>query len=127
MFTNIGKKIKTLSALICWLGIIGNVIVAMIMIALGRDNSDILIAVGCIWLIVGPVLSWISSFFVYGYGELIDKTSAIEKSVCGGIGGSEKPVMREDAEDDRIAQLEKLRARDLITEEEYQQAISKNN
>ena len=81
MFDNIGKKIKSLASILCWVGIIAYVIAAIIMIAIGVDEyEDGLTAFGVILLFVGPLMSWISSFFMYGFGELIDKACDIEKN-----------------------------------------------
>ena len=32
---------------------------------------------GCVVMIVGPLVSWIGSFFAYGFGELIENTTVI--------------------------------------------------
>ena len=84
MFSNIGKKIKTLAAVICWLQIIGFVIVAIIQFVLasqmGGSGATIYIITGVLTLIVGPLAAWIGSFLLYGYGELIDKTADVERN-----------------------------------------------
>ena len=76
MFKNVGKKIKTfsvvmfiieaLAALVCGIGMI--------------ITSDYLIPYGVLVALVGPFVLWILSWFVYGYGELIDKTCEIAKN-----------------------------------------------
>ena len=125
MFDNIGKKIKSLASILCWVGIIAYVIAAIIMIAIGVDEyEDVLTAFGVILLFVGPLMSWISSFFMYGFGELIDKACDIERNTRG---GEIKSVAQTKVETERIDKIEKLRSQGLITEEEYQQAISKNS
>lgn len=124
MFDNIGKKIKSLASILCWVGIIAYVIAAIIMIAIGVDEYDGLTAFGVILLFVGPLMSWISSFFMYGFGELIDKACDIERNTRG---GEIKSVAQTKVETERIDKIEKLRSQGLITEEEYQQAISKNS
>lgn len=122
MFDNIGKKIKLLASVLCWVGIIAYVIVAIIMIVVGMVGSDILIGLGLIFLFVGPLISWISSFFMYGFGELIDKVGDIERNTRG---GERKSVAQARKETERIEKLERLRSKNLITEEEYQQALAK--
>ena len=85
MFENIGKKCKSLAELLCWIGIFVSVIGAIVIIFIGVDeNVDELTVFGIVFLIVGPLLSWVSSFFMYGFGELIDKTSDIEINTRGG-------------------------------------------
>ena len=82
MFDNIGGKIKTLAKVICWIGIIGSVILAIIMFASAEDsyNEETNIMLGFVFLIGGTLLSWIGSFFAYGFGELIEKATEIEKN-----------------------------------------------
>lgn len=48
MFQNIGKKIKTLAVVVCWIGIAGSVIGGIVMCAVGADSSggDLLIGLG---------------------------------------------------------------------------------
>ncbi|HRX14067.1 MAG TPA: hypothetical protein P5087_03525 [Eubacteriales bacterium] len=82
MFENIGGKIKTLAIIICWVGIVVSVIAAIVIISLSIVNHitrDIYLGVGI--LIAGPLVSWIGSFFVYGFGELIEKVSNIEDKI----------------------------------------------
>jgi len=82
MFDNIGGKIKTLAVIICALGIIASVIAAIVIIVLAIENHitrDIYLGFGL--LIAGPLASWIGSFFVYGFGELIEKVSNIEDKI----------------------------------------------
>lgn len=125
MFDNIGKKIKSLASILCWVGIIAYVIAAIIMIAIGVDEyEDGLTAFGVILLFVGPLMSWISSFFMYGFGELIDKACDIERNTRG---GERKSVAQTKVDTERLDKIEKLRSQGLITEEEYQQAVSKEN
>ena len=125
MFDNIGKKIKSLASILCWVGIIAYVIAAIIMIAIGVDEyEDGLTAFGVILLFVGPLMSWISSFFMYGFGELIDKACDIERNTRG---GERKSAAQAKVETERIEKLERLRSQDLITEEEYQQALAKED
>lgn len=75
MFDNIGGKIKGVSVLITIIGIIASVvggilIVAMIPAAWGFA----LLAIA-----VGSLVSWVGSFLLYGFGELIYRVTAIEK------------------------------------------------
>ena len=83
MFENIGKKIKTLAKVLCWVGIVISIIyaIALFLIAMDSYDEETFIIMGIVTLIVGPLTSWISSFFMYGFGELIDKASDIEKKI----------------------------------------------
>ncbi len=80
MFKNIGSKIKTLSKVVCWLGIITSVLLGVLTIiaAFSEGNVDISeIVMGVIYIIGGSIASWLGSFFTYGFGEIIDKLSEI--------------------------------------------------
>ncbi len=71
MFTNIGKKIKVLAMVIAWMGIIGSVIGGVVLM----DEADE--ALGLLVMLVGALMSWIGSFFMYGFGQLIDNTDKL--------------------------------------------------
>ena len=118
MYDNIGEKIKGLAIAFFIVEAIAAVIAGIALMAIDED----LILFGALTLIVGPVVAWVSSWLLYGFGELIDKTCDIERNTRGGERKSEAQS-KIDAE--RINKIEKLRSQGLITEEEYQKAISK--
>ena len=76
------------------------------------------------WLLIffGPLVAWISSWGIYGFGELIDKASDIARNTHSNDVKSEVQIK---TENERIRKIEKLRSQGLISEEEYKQAISK--
>ena len=81
MFDNIGKKIMKLATVICWIGIIFSIIGFIVMLALGIDNEDdLLIGLSFVVLVVGIFGSWIGSFFIYGFGKLIDNSDILVKN-----------------------------------------------
>ena len=69
MFKNIGKKIKGLAALVCWLGIISSALIAAGVWAAGYAGLAVLV------LIIGALSSWISSFYAYALGEMTDSAA----------------------------------------------------
>ena len=75
MFDDIGGKIKTLAVACTIIGIIASVIVGFIFFA--EDEPGIGIAV----IIGGAAVSWVSSFVLYGFGELIDNTDEIRSEL----------------------------------------------
>lgn len=79
MFSNIGGKIKGLATAISAIGIGLSVICGIIMIIVGgvNGNSGSMIGTGFAILIVGSLVSWVGSFFTYGFGELIENTTVI--------------------------------------------------
>lgn len=84
MFSNIGRKIKALAKVVCWIGIIGSIIGGIsFFVAAGEAYSDggTYVAAGFVVIIVGALLSWLGSFFTYGFGELIDRVQSIDEKI----------------------------------------------
>lgn len=117
MYDNIGGKIKGLAKWVCIIGSIIMAISGMVCMGLGED----FIPVGILLLILGPVLCWISSWILYGFGELIEKTSNIERAMSG----NEKSQVQANSDSKRRESLEKLRADGWISEEEYLKRLGK--
>ena len=67
MFENIGGKIKTLAKVITFLGIGLSVAFGFLLIV-GKDYMS-----GLVTIIVGVLVSWIGSFVLYSWGEVIDE------------------------------------------------------
>jgi hypothetical protein len=82
MFKNIGRKIK---GLVKTVFIIQTILAVVAGIAIMTIDEE-LIVVGALVMIILPIIFWISSWLLYGYGELIDKVSEIAKNT--------KPVER---------------------------------
>ncbi len=79
MFNNIGKKIKTLAVVLCWIGIALSIIGGFIlMTTINRSAAGFFL--GILESGLGFLASWIGSFLLYGFGELIDKTADIERN-----------------------------------------------
>lgn len=87
MFEDIGAKIKIVSKVFCWVSIIVSVIAAFVMFSKAGESystEDFYIGMGCVFLIVFPLSSWLTSLFVYGFGELIEKTAEIAENTRNG-------------------------------------------
>ena len=79
MYDNIGKKIKGLAKVLFIIEAIAAAIAGVaLMVGDGR-----LFPIGLLVLLVGPLLAWVSSWLLYGFGELIDKVCDIERSTRG--------------------------------------------
>lgn len=80
MFDNIGGKIKGLASFICWVGIIACVIIGIVMIVSAtsgyRTDSE-MVFLGIVTMIVGSLLSWVGSFVLYGFGELVENSAEL--------------------------------------------------
>ena len=99
MYDKIGKKIKILTQIL-----------------------TLIFVIGLIFILLCPVLIWISSFYMYAFGELVDKVCDIEKRISGGVSNvdaEQKP------NNERREKIEQLRAWGMLSEEEYNDAISK--
>ena len=119
MYDNIGKKLKGLAKAMCIIETIGGVIAGIVMMADGGDEE---IFIGFLIMALSFFVAWVSSWFLYGFGELVDKVTDIERNTRSGERKSETQAK---IDSERIDKIEKLRSQGLITEEEYQQAISK--
>lgn len=71
MFDNIGSKIKKLAELLCWIGMLLSIIGGVILMY----AVDSLVPVGTAIVFIGSLLSWISSFVLYGFGELVENSA----------------------------------------------------
>ena len=71
-FNNIGKKIKTMAKISFYLLSVLFLFYGILLII--KTDNDIL---GLLWLIFGPIISWISSFVLYGFGQLVDNSDKL--------------------------------------------------
>lgn len=79
MFDNIGKKIKGLATIICWIGIVASIFGGFgVWVAFSNGPGGLLFFL--VIAGVGSLFSWIGSFVLYGFGELIDKVANIESA-----------------------------------------------
>ncbi len=111
MFNEIGKKIKGLASVIAWLGIIASAI-------MGFTSMRFSALAGILIIAIGALASWISSFMLYGYGELIDQTSQMNEKF------SSLRVPQNEFEA-KWRLLRELMEQGIITEEEYKEALTK--
>lgn len=76
MFKNIGAKIKALAKVIFGLEVAASVLIGLaIMMA---EEGAAFIGFCLFWVVI-PFLAWIGSLFLYGFGELVDRTTKIEE------------------------------------------------
>ena len=81
MYNNIGKKIKALAVISFAIIAFGTFVAGCVCVGLGYNK--ILIRNGLLIMSIGPLVSWISSWMLYAFGELVDKVCAIEKKLNG--------------------------------------------
>lgn len=70
MFDNIGEKIKALATIECICGIIGSVLLGIVIM-----TEELLL--GLAVAIVGSLASWLGSFVIYGFGDLVETNRRI--------------------------------------------------
>ena len=75
MYNNIGKKCKTVAVVVCWIGVISSIILGIFLISL---NS---VLYGFLYIVAGPLISWVGSLGLYGFGEIVENSIAIVEKV----------------------------------------------
>lgn len=78
MFEYIGRKIKVLAKVMFWLGIIGWSLYGVIAIIVYASESDATNAVASlIIMLIALIASTVSSWLVYGLGQVIDNSDKL--------------------------------------------------
>jgi len=108
VFDNIGGKIKTLAQVVCCIGIVCSVFVGIVMAVNGED----LAFSGFMIMVIGSLVSWVSSFTLYGFGQLIENTDQL-------VLNAQKPYSNKKAK-----QTKKVKE-DTYTEEDFLEDIEK--
>lgn len=116
MFKNIGKKIKALASVICW---VGNAIFVSISgyLLLSDPNDTIVLIISLILLIVGPLFSWLVTCCLYAFGELVSKTCEISEILQVTI--AQTPAIPSTISPATSDTLDKWLENGLISKEEY--------
>lgn len=78
MWDNIGEKIKALAKVIAWVGIIGSIISGIVLFKISSIGGGLYVGLGFAAIIGGSLISWISSWFMYGFGELLYNSEIIK-------------------------------------------------
>ena len=82
MFTNVGSKIKAFAVVLFVILILISIFPAMIAYgAFQWQSQGLAIILAIVIIAVGVLAGWISTLFLYGYGQLIEDTSAIRRKV----------------------------------------------
>ena len=76
MFDNIGSKIKILAKVISILGVIVSVVSGFALIVFTSLDVE-----GVLLVILGSLISWASSFVLYGFGQLIKNVEEINNKL----------------------------------------------
>ena len=79
LYVNIGGKIKTLAKWSFIIEAIGAIIAGIVMIF----TDSTLILYGLLTLFFGPIVAWVSTWILYGFGDLVDKAGDITSLLYG--------------------------------------------
>lgn len=83
LFDNISEKLKNTATVIFWIGTSVSVIIAIVMWIQSQDSyytEELYTTLGFVFFFIGPIISWITSILFFGFGELIEKATAIERN-----------------------------------------------
>lgn len=82
MYKNVGKKIQTLAKVLAWVGIIFFILVGVATIYGGLNTYNyVMVGQGILFLIVCPILCWLSSLTAFGFGTLIETNESMKNEV----------------------------------------------
>ncbi|MBQ0111259.1 MAG: hypothetical protein KBS41_04980 [Oscillospiraceae bacterium] len=137
MYSNISKKIKISAIVLFIVETVVAIIMGIVLICVNYSDATI-ITFSVVIMIIVPGIALVFSWFLYGFGELIDigdelidiadepiaTTDEVTQNIDNGT--SKTKVLRAKVKE-RISEIESLRSKGLITKEEYQQIMSKHN
>ena len=134
MFKNIGKKLMVLAKVFFWVFLITSIVGGTTMIIFyftQSNNFDFapwFLPVAIATAVAGPLFAWLSSWGIYSWGELIHNVNQIKNNGAP----TNAPVSQEtEIMDETVPtnctttqKLDQLLSSGLITQEEYDKAIS---
>lgn len=82
MFENIGSKIKGACSVLFWLAVVGDIIGGLVGMDICIHEEEGGFAVLSFFAIpVAIMLEWVFFIFLYGFGELVENSTSIEREV----------------------------------------------
>ena len=85
MFEDIDKKIKTLSEIIFWLSLIIGGLWILVAFSFYQESGDAIYKSHMIYSVILIVWGIISSYFIYGFGEIINHLKRIDYKMNGNL------------------------------------------
>ncbi|MBR2877756.1 MAG: hypothetical protein IKB92_01510 [Clostridia bacterium] len=79
LFSNVGANIKKVTKIVFWVETACSLIAAIIMLFIAMDWEDERLLIGTLSCLVAPVLFWLGSLAMYGFGELVDRVIKISE------------------------------------------------
>lgn len=114
MFKNVGGKIKLITEILMWLSFMSFPIYGFVIII---NDKDVL--KGIIVILLGIFLTWVSSVFLYGFGQLIENSDKIVETMEKQFSENNIQNWRKEVLMTEEEEFKKWRDEGLITEEEY--------
>ena len=113
MYENIGEKIKGLAVIGSLIVIVFSILAGMSLISSDRTTLGVII------LIAVPLVTYLSSWLLYGFGELISTANSILYTLQNNneYDAPEVPTATTDVINNRLHMIETLIARELIAKE----------
>ena len=135
MYKNIGKKLMVLAKVFFWVFLICSIVggTTMIIFYFTQSNhfdfAPWFLPVAIATTVAGPLFAWLSSWGIYAWGELVHNVNQIKNN---GAVIPNAPVSQEiEIMDETVPtnctttqKLDQLLSSGLITQEEYDKAIS---
>ena len=81
MYKNVGKKIQTFAKVVAWVGIILTGGLGLLCIALYPTEGVNMLINGILLLITGPLISWLSSLTLVGFGKLVEDNETMKNQI----------------------------------------------
>ncbi len=114
MFKSIGGKIKTLAGAITCIEIILSIVLGIILM------TNDLVLVGVLAILVGFLFSWVSTFILYGFGQMVensDKLVAVERMKL------DAKIDELQTKADKADELAKWNKAGFLTDDEFEKRI----
>lgn len=121
LFGNIGEKIKKLAVIISVIGIIGSILLGIFAGELFKDSylfEEYALPMSIAIILIGCLIFWLSSFILYGFGELIDLSADISYI----LSKFTKQSHTDSTKEDLLSELKKFKElldSSTITQEEF--------
>ena len=82
MYKNVGKKIQTVAKVFAWIGIIIFLLIGAIVLYAGLNSSSANVsAYGILLLVIAPIVVWLSSLTMVGFGKLVQTSEETKAEV----------------------------------------------
>ncbi len=82
MYNNVGRKLKTIAQIICWvnscLGILYSAYLAFVIF---RNQLVIGLLVIIFGSIISMIVGWMSGLVLYSFGELVERVKSIDEEI----------------------------------------------